>query len=283
MIAQAARKARPPEQDELKAELARHLLQMKQGSAPALQDRRAFIEKALRNEARNWIRRRQRLAKRTVPLHQPIAGDADDPLTLEDVLRSPEADHDLRADFTSAWERLDAKLRSVWQTLTEENGNQSRVARRLGIHRNTLRAWIREIRQMLIAHGFSPPDVPGQTKSQADVPRERPSTGLGPSSFLVLSSQFLQAITRLRLSGTQWRIVLWVARETARRKQKTTRFSWYRVAQELSLDRSAACRAGTRLLRAKLLFIQRNRIGFRRDYRQALRGQLGVSADDPRR
>lgn len=285
LIAHAARRARPPEQDELKAELARHLLHLKQQPAPARRVWRAFIEKALRNEARNWVRRRQALAKRTLALHQPIGGDADDPLTLEDVLKSPEADDDLRAEFARVWEKLDPELRTAWQMLAEEKGNQIQVARRLGKHRNTIRAWIRKILQILMAHGFLPPDVSRKTKVKyrADVPSEGLSTRQRPSTFLIFPSRFLQEIARIRLSGTEWRIVLWVTREVARRKQRTTPFTWYRIAKELSLDRGAAYRAGTRLLWAKLLFIQKKRMGLQRDYGQAARNKREVCADDSRR
>jgi DNA-directed RNA polymerase specialized sigma24 family protein len=285
LIAQAARKARPPEQDELKAELARQLLQLKQSPVPSRRVCRSLLEKALRNEARNWVRRRQALAKRTVALDQPIAGDADDPLTLEDVLKSPEAAPDLRADFARAWEKLGPELRTAWQMLLEEKGNQIQVARRLGKHRNTIRAWIRRIRQILAAHGFSPPDSSGKANVtfRPDVPSELPNARQRPAAFLIFPSRLLQAFVRLRLNGTQWRMVLWVAREIARRKQRTTPFTWYRIAQELSVDRGAACRAGARLVRAKLLFVQTKRIGLRRDYRQASTDKRDVPADDLRR
>jgi len=58
-----------------------------------------------------------------------------------------------------ACEDLHHDLRLFWKVLLEENGNQIKAARRLGIHRNTARARIRTIRRVLAAHGFTYDDT----------------------------------------------------------------------------------------------------------------------------
>src|SRR5207249_9177384 len=69
----------------------------------------------------------------------------------------------------------------------------------------------------------------------------------------------------VRLSGTQWRILLWVIRQTYGWNRSTTAFSWYQIAKELSLDRGGVFRAGKRLLEGAILYAQAGRIGIQND------------------
>jgi transposase-like protein len=56
--------------------------------------------------------------------------------------------------LAEVWAEIDPSLRTFWVTLMEEEGNQSKVARKLGIHRNTARAWRERIEEVLRRHGF---------------------------------------------------------------------------------------------------------------------------------
>jgi hypothetical protein len=119
-----------------------------------------------------------------------------------------------------------------------------------------VRLRIRKIQQMLQAHGF-----PAAAHPNTAIIRK---AQLRPNEFVVFSSRLLRAAANIRLSGTQWRILLWVIRETARRKQKMAPFRWSEIAKELSLDRGDAWRAGRNLSRRKLVFIQNEKIGLQR-------------------
>ena len=65
--------------------------------------------------------------------------------------------------------------------------------------------------------------------------------------------ELLDALLKSRLNGTQGRIVLWVIRQTYGWQRRRTRFTWYRIAQDLRMDRPAVYRAGKALLQAKVL------------------------------
>jgi RNA polymerase sigma factor (sigma-70 family) len=154
LVKAAARRIRTTDRDELESELARHLLRLKRHPPSGIRNWRAFVNKALRNKAVNWIRDQQAREERLVALDKLSEEDSSETLTLEDVLKSPEPDHDLRLAFARAWEELDPQLRSVWELLLEEKGKQVAVARRLGKHRNTVRLLIRRIQQVLQRHRF---------------------------------------------------------------------------------------------------------------------------------
>lgn len=79
--------------------------------------------------------------------------------------------------------------------------------------------------------------------------------------FVRLPSQWLDALLRTPLSGTEWRILLWVIRNTCGWGRAAVRFSWYQVARDLGADRGGVSRTGKRLLKNGLLQIELNQIG----------------------
>ncbi len=251
-----ARKFERTEPEELEAELNRTVLDLRARPPPALRNWKNYLAKALHNRADNWTRDRRAAAKRESAL----------PDTEENTLpffALEDTDPDLRLAFDQPWQELGPDLRDFWEQLVNAKGNQSRVARQLGKHRNTIRAWIGKIQQILVAHGFQP----GFRASTAMGGKRRTQ----PNGFVVISSRLLQAIATVRLSGTQWRILLWVLRETSRRKQRTVPFRWYHIARQLTLDRSNVHRAGQGLLRARLISIESGRIGLQRESRRCRR------------
>lgn len=158
LIRAAARRIDTRERDELEAELIRHLVRLKSHPPPRIRHLRAFISVALRNKASNWIRDQQAKDRRFTSSDQP-SGPTDEARPLIEVLPFPEPDRDQQIALARAYDDLDHDLRTFWEVLLEEDGNQVKTAARLGIHRNTARARIREIQRVLIAHGF--PAGPG--------------------------------------------------------------------------------------------------------------------------
>jgi phage replication O-like protein O len=100
--------------------------------------------------------------------------------------------------------------------------------------------------------------------------------------FVRFPLNLLEALLRARLSGTQWRILLWVVRHTLGWNRGWTAFSWYRIAKETGLDRAAAYRAGTALMRAQILVRHGEQIAVELDREVWGRSVLSVRTDDAR-
>jgi phage replication O-like protein O len=83
--------------------------------------------------------------------------------------------------------------------------------------------------------------------------------------FVRLPTQLLESLLRLRLSGTQWRIVGWIIRHTFGWNRDYVAFSWYRIAKVLSLDRGGVVRAGKSLVRDGILCARANLIQLQMD------------------
>ena len=146
-----AARFRTTERDELEADLALHLLHVRRHRARA-KHWKAYLTAALRNKASNWIRDRKRHERAHADLDAPV--DDEQLLTRGDRIVAPDAPEDLRAAFAALWNELDPELRDIWEVLLQEGGNQVDAARRLKMHRNTLRLWVRKIQKAVIRHGF---------------------------------------------------------------------------------------------------------------------------------
>src|ERR1700731_191398 len=81
--------------------------------------------------------------------------------------------------------------------------------------------------------------------------------------FVRVSNALLDAFLQLKLTGVQWRILLWTLRNANGWNRPTTPFSWYRIAKELALDRAGVNRAGKRLIGVSVLVIKEGRLGIR--------------------
>ena len=86
--------------------------------------------------------------------------------------------------------------------------------------------------------------------------------------FVRFPTVFLEALMRAPLSGAQWRIVLWVIRQTLGWNRDRAPFSWYRIAKELTLDRGGVARAGKALIQSGILLEENRQIGIERDHAQ---------------
>lgn len=72
--------------------------------------------------------------------------------------------------------------------------------------------------------------------------------------FVRLPQHLLETLLPVRLSGLEWRVLLWVLRNTLGWNRRLTSFSWYAIAQDLQANRAAVLRAGRRLIRTGILF-----------------------------
>src|SRR6266849_5018184 len=87
-----------------------------------------------------------------------------------------------------------------------------------------------------------------------------------PNRFVRVPSKLLDALLNVPLNGTQWRILLWVIRQTYGWNRDTVPFSWYRIARYLSVDRGGVVKAGNKLLQATVLYKQGDRLGIQKEY-----------------
>jgi RNA polymerase sigma factor (sigma-70 family) len=258
LIAWAARQAKPRDQEELRDELARHLLLYKIEPKIGVRNWRAYARTFLRNRALNWLRHRRQ--RETASLDESIDVGGEGVFTLADTVAVEHPDHEQRIGLAMAIGQLSPKLQAVWRAYIDAEGNQAEMARRPGVHRNTVSLWVCKIRRVLTAHGLGPNSAAGHT-SRRPMRRKQSNTVTKSRTFVLISPGLLQTLAQIRLSGTQWRILLWMLSETARQSRKAILFSWTRIAKGLSVDRSVASRAGRDLLRSRLLHLEGGRIG----------------------
>lgn len=242
---------------DLQAELARDWLLHRIQKPAGIHNLEAYLKGFLRHKIADWYRERKREKAREVSLDSPASQDTDRPLTLEDVLASSESDYALQLDVRNFFQKLDPQFRRVLIVLIEEEGNQSRAAERLGCHRNTVRAVLHKIRELATrGFGISRAFIPGAGRRRSTPPRRAAhSVAIDVKAMERLSAH---------ANGSTWRVLLWVASETARCKRRTVAFTWYRIAHKLSLDRGNVYRAGMRLIKTGLIFIENGKIGLQR-------------------
>ncbi len=142
-----ARTIGTPERDELIADLNVHLLRLKRRRIGVIRNWKAFLWRALHNKALNWIRDERAREQRLVSLDSPIETSGE--RTLQDVISASDLPDDSRRQFSRALAQLPADLKEVLQMLLEENWNQSAVARRKHVHRNTVRVWVNKLKRAL--------------------------------------------------------------------------------------------------------------------------------------
>lgn len=152
LIAKVARAFRTAEGDELQAELARRVLDLKTKPISHIRDWKAYLAKFLYNKASDWVRAQRSRERRQLSID---AGDEEEGrASAKEPREQREPDPLLAPALLAVWEELDPNLRRFWEALVEAGGNQSVAARRLGIHRNTARSWRRRIVETLRAHGL---------------------------------------------------------------------------------------------------------------------------------
>ena len=86
--------------------------------------------------------------------------------------------------------------------------------------------------------------------------------------FVRFPTELLEALIGARLSGTQFRILLWVVRGTYGWNRRSIPFTWYRIAKELFLDRPVTYRAGKTLLQTGVLLQEDHQLSIQNDSRK---------------
>jgi len=216
------------ERKELEAELGRRVLQLKARLPPGIRNWESYLAKMLLNKANDWVDARRR-EERMVPI---LEGGEEEPggvfITEGDLPIHDEPDQDLRVALAEVWGELDPRLQRLWETLREEEGNRARTARRLGIHRNTVRLWLREIQRVLERHGFVGRAISHNTigrVSESVVPRRAEHPGRMKRDFEALEKRRISAMALLATVHSQTEVSrrLEVARETVNRWVKRHR------------------------------------------------------------
>ena len=100
-----------------------------------------------------------------------------------------------------------------------------------------------------------------------------------PDRFTRVPVDWLDALLRVPLTGTECRILLWVVRQTLGWNRATASFTWYRMAKDLGADRGGICRAGKKLVLAHRLTIADGRIGLALN--QAFRAEASLTNEGP--
>jgi hypothetical protein len=144
LVGKIAKAFRTTEREELEAELARKLCELKSKKLCGIQHWRGYVAKFLYNKASNIVRS-WRLREKM----QQTQGN----LPESRIPRVWE-DRDLAFDFDQVWRTLDPERQKFWQILLMEKGNQAKTARRMGKHRNTIGLWSKRIRNIFERHGL---------------------------------------------------------------------------------------------------------------------------------
>jgi DNA-directed RNA polymerase specialized sigma24 family protein len=158
LIRKVANRFETTEREDLEAELALILFRLKASRPSSIQNWKSYLAKALLNKASNWIRDGRARQSRNVPLLAPGQQEPGAGFITEEGVPGRDVDDDLQLALKLLSDELGPDLLRLWELLIEENGNQVAVARRLGMHRNTVRLWIQKIRQALEQHGFRDSD-----------------------------------------------------------------------------------------------------------------------------
>ena len=88
---------------------------------------------------------------------------------------------------------------------------------------------------------------------------------VGTDRFVRLPTELLEALLRTRLTGAQWRILLWVIRQTFGWNRPCTPLTWYTIAKDIGISRPALYRAGQALLEARILILQEGQLAIQTD------------------
>lgn len=248
------------DRQDLQAELASQLWLLKLHPPSGVRNWKAYLRRFLHNKALNTLRARRIRSK---GLHNQTAEFAND--EREGVWNEPTApssDTDLILDVAAARKALPPKLRKVLDVLEKEGFNQISVAKRMGVHRNTLGAWLKAIRSTFARFGFEALCSPSLLCAGKNV---LPESRIG---FVRLPNDLLEELLTRRLTAVQLRLIFWVLRNTVGWNRAVTTFSWYRIAKGTGLDRTGLLRAGRTLQSANILTIDREKIGLVLDPRQ---------------
>ena len=99
-------------------------------------------------------------------------------------------------------------------------------------------------------------------------------------SFMPVPNALVKALMRSTLSGGQCRLILWVLRNTLGWNRESTRFTWYRIAKDLGMNRSTTLRAARQLIEYSVLRIKDGQLSMEPDpalWSKAVHARNGAS------
>ena len=139
LVSKVARAFRTSEREELEAELAQRLLELKREPHPGVRNWKPYLAKTLYNYAARLITKWRDRQKREESLEEWLRPSVE------------EEGHDwmVQLELVRLRRQLDPAAYNLLELVVEARGNQSRVAQWLGVHRNTVRNRLRSIRQVL--------------------------------------------------------------------------------------------------------------------------------------
>lgn len=154
LVRRIARRWESRDPDELESVLTEKLIRL-QARRPEITLWRAFVHKALTRAASNWRRDSMRATRLLTSLDKPL--ETSEEQSLADALPAPtDPAVDDAVSLAAARAELDGDLRTTWDALVAENMNQRAAAKRLNIHRNTLRLRLSRMARVFRGHGFRP-------------------------------------------------------------------------------------------------------------------------------
>jgi DNA-directed RNA polymerase specialized sigma24 family protein len=140
--------------EELQAELLTRLADLKATHHEDIQNWQAFLARSLYNAAKNFLRHEDMLRRKFQSLDWQGDVCENRRPSLEERLAAPEEPAELRLDLPKVWNALPPQMRKLWQLLSEEEGNTSSVAKRLGRPRKTVEYWIQKLETFLRNRGL---------------------------------------------------------------------------------------------------------------------------------
>lgn len=255
VIREVAARFRTNDRAELRAELARQVLELKYRDLSHVERWEAYLRWYVGMKAIDFVKAERKEASLVDSLDAPF-GDGES-ATVLDALPSEEPAIDAPHLSEVDWSKLTPEQREFCRVMIEEDFNHDAVAHRRGCHRNTVRAWIKKIRVVgAFDNGAQPPQK--QPKSVAMNKAE-------VEPFVRVPNRLMDAILADRLTVVELKIMLWVIRKTIGWNKSATPFTWYRIAAELGLDRAGVFRAGKRLTRSGVITIRGTSITIQRD------------------
>lgn len=154
LLEQVLRQIRTWDREELRSELLFHLWRLKETYDDRIRHWKTFLRIGLYNRAISWARAQRHHVGHAALDTSVVDEEAGEPITLADVVSDGETEHDLRIAVAWAWDELEPEFRDVCDALIEKEGRIGCAAKRLRIHRNTIRTRTRKARQHFERHGF---------------------------------------------------------------------------------------------------------------------------------
>jgi DNA-directed RNA polymerase specialized sigma24 family protein len=142
-----------PDPDELESELTLKLVEI-YPYKPVVDNWETFLITALKRTALNWLRSRKRRERRVASSSLSPSQEGEHGVDAVDIAAVFHVSDGGGHAIKRMRKVLPPFLRRVWDALIAENFNQTRAAKRLGVHRNTVHNAIRRIRIILKQHGF---------------------------------------------------------------------------------------------------------------------------------